>query len=225
MKTILERTATSLHLSGDEEQAVRSAYGAEHPLARAIARQRTVALQLVATLIAVGLGVGGVLQGAADARLVLGIAGAVGLLLVLYAVSMRTSVRVRADQLIAEGREDDGVPVLVQERRRLASPALRERLAGSLERGLRDAERLLEIHPSYRLPYELRYLRFVAPDVREVAALLRSDSAQIRGVAATAAFVNDDSSPLFAGDVEQLRRELRRLRDLLAPGEPGRLAA
>lgn len=186
MKTILERTATSLHLSGDEENAVRSAYGPEHPLARAITRQRTVALQLVATLIAVGFGVGGVVEGTRDSRAVLGIAGAVGILLVLYAVSMRTSVRVGADLLIAEGREDDAVAVLAHERRRLASRALRERLASSLEHFLLDAERLLEIHPSFRPPYELRYLRFVAADVREVATLLRSDSAQIRGVAATA---------------------------------------
>jgi hypothetical protein len=225
MKTILERTATSLHLSGDEENAVRSAYGPEHPFARAITRQRTVALQLVATLIAVGFGVAGVVEGTSDARIVLGVAGAVGVLLVLYAVSMRTSVRVRADELIAEGREDEAVQVLALERRRLASRALRERLARSLERCLLDAERLLEIHPSFRLPYELRYLRFVASDVREVAALLRSDSAQIRGVAATAAFVNGDSSPLFEGDVDRLRRELRRLRKLLAPDEPERVAA
>lgn len=225
MKTILERTASSLHLSGGEEDAARSALGPEHPLARAIARQRTVALQVVATLIAACFGVVGVLEGTSGARVVLGVAVAVGALLVLYAVSTRTTVRGRADELIAEGRDDDAVPVLADERRRLRSRDRRERLARSLERFLRDAEALLEIHPSFRLPRELRLLRFVAPEVRDVVTLLRSDSARVRGVAATATFVNGDSSPLFSGDVEKLRNELRRLHALLAPDERERVAA
>ncbi len=225
MKMILERAATSLHLSSGEEDAVRSAFGPEHPLARAITRQRTVALQLVATLIAVSLGVAGLLDGGAGARLVLGAAGVVGVLLVLFALSTRTLVRERADELIAEGRLDDDVAVLAREGRRLASAGRRESLARSLEGYLRDAEGWFEIHPSFRLPHELRSLRFVAPEVRDVVSRLRSDSAPIRGVAATAAFLNGDSSPLFAGDVEKLRRELDRLRDLLAPDEPERRAA
>jgi hypothetical protein len=226
MKTALRRAANALHLSATEENAVRSAFGPEHPLARAIVRQRTVALQLVATTIAVSLGVAGILQGAAGARLVLAAAGSVGLLLGLYARSTRTSVRERADAIIAEGRDADGVAVLALERRRLASRDQRERLARSLERLLRDAERWFEVHPSFRLPREIRLLQFVAPEVRDVVALLRTDAAPIQGVAATATFVHDQASPLFAGDVEALRSELGRLCRLLAPTErEQRLAA
>ncbi|HET7745337.1 MAG TPA: hypothetical protein VFK76_11420 [Gaiellaceae bacterium] len=221
MKRIIERATVALHLSAEREEEVRTAFGPEHPFTRAVARQRTVAFQIVATAIVVSLGVAGVVtRPGGDATMVLVVGSLVGAALVLYSLSARTVVRENADELIAEGRDGVSVEVLAHERRRLSSRALRESLARSLERHLRDAERWLEIVPHYRPPRGLRYLRFHAATVRDVARLLRSDSAQVRGVAATARFVHGHSSPLFDGDVEMLDRELQRLRSLLSPGEP-----
>jgi len=219
--TILKRAAVALHLSAETEDAVRTAFGADHPFTRAVARQRTVSLQIVATAIVLGLGVAGVVDRAGGGALVvLVVAGLVAAALVLYSLSTRTVVRENADELIAEGRDSPGVKVLAQERRRLASRSERESLARSLERHLRHAERWVDIHPAYRLPHGLRCLRFLATEVGDVVALLRSDTAQVRGVAATARFVVGHASPLFEGDVELLRRELRRLHSLLSPEEP-----
>jgi hypothetical protein len=74
--------------------------------------------------------------------------------------------------------------------------------------------------PTFRPVVEVRCLRLVASEARETAQILRSDSVNVRGVAAVARFLTDGSqSALFTGDVELLRHELLRLRWLLSPGE------
>ena len=125
-------------------------------------------------------------------------------------------------ELIAAGFETRALPVLELERRRLGSRRERERLARSLEGYVRDAESWDDIWWSFRPVVEPRCLRVVASQARETAELLRSDRADVRGVAATARLLVDGTtSPLFLGDEELLRHELDRIRALLGADDPG----
>jgi hypothetical protein len=91
-----------------------------------------------------------------------------------------------------------------------------------------DAENWPRLASASPLP-ELRLLRLTAAEIREVAALLRSSTVNVAGVARAMRLLNAGAdSLLFAGDVERLREELNRIRALLAAGSEApsdRLAA
>jgi hypothetical protein len=214
------RFARRLRLSAETEEAAHALLGPRHPLTRAISLQRTLAIQLLVTVAVVALGLGGVLSRGTGALLVLGAATLVGLALLVSSLLARELVRDRTHELIAAGFDADGLDVLGRERRRLASPRERERLARLLERYVRDAETWDRMWPSFRPVADVRCLLLVAAEARETARILRSERVNVRGVAAVARFLMDGSqSALFKGDVELLRRELLRLCWLLSPGE------
>jgi hypothetical protein len=76
----------------------------------------------------------------------------------------------------------------------------------------------------------VRCIRFAAAEVHAVAAILRSSAPNVAGVARTMRFLHSGiDSPLFSGDVELLRHELKSIHWLLddtrGAARPDRLAA
>jgi hypothetical protein len=213
--------------SADEEKRAASALGAEHPLVQSLQRERVRAFQILVTSIPVFLGIAGVLQHDLRAPVVLGAAALVELVLLAAVLAVREQTREHARQLIAAGCERLPLHVVDRERRALASSRRRRRLARSLERHLRDAERWDKLIPQARPLFDVRPLRLARREAREVVAGLRSPSPSVRGIAAVFQLLTDSrSSPLFAGEVHELRVELVRIADLLTPSaEDERLAA
>jgi hypothetical protein len=56
----------------------------------------------------------------------------------------------------------------------------------------------------------------VAPELRQIASLLRRDDPCVRGVAAVELLVTSPATPLYGREVEPLRQELGRARYLLS---------
>jgi hypothetical protein len=57
----------------------------------------------------------------------------------------------------------------------------------------------------------------VAPDLREVASLLRGDPA-VQGVALVEWLLTSPATPLYGSELEPLRAQLKRARYLMSPG-------
>lgn len=213
-------------LSADEEKRAASALGAEHPLVRSLVRERMRSFQLVATSIPVLLGVAGIVRHDARAPIVLGAAAVVGLGLLAMNLFVRQQTREHARALIAAGRECLPLRAVDRERRALASTRARFRLARSLERHLRDAERWDLLIPQARPLVDVRRLRFASREAREVVARLRSDAPSVVGIAAVFQLLTDSrTSPLFGGEAHDLRAELVRIAALLLPDEDELAAA
>jgi hypothetical protein len=125
-----------------------------------------------------------------------------------------SSRRRRALELIIAGDEDLPLHELEPVRRRLRDPHGRARLASSLERCLRSAERWDETVPHMRPVGNMRLLLTQADAVRDIARLLRGDAVpRVRGVALCEWLLTDGvTSPLFRDDGDTLRRELGRIR-------------
>jgi hypothetical protein len=164
-----------------------------------------------------------VLLHVAHALVVAGSAAIVGAVLVLAWAVRRETVRERVQELIATGDQSVVIPIVVRERRRLASRKERERVARSLESYVGDATRWTRIDPRSRPPAEIRCLLFARREARDVTRLVRSEAASPRGVTALLRFLTDGQrSSLFAGDVPRLRWELLRIANLLEPNESRR---
>jgi hypothetical protein len=212
--------------TADDETTAASTLGAEHPLVRSLARERTRMFQLVVTAIPILLGVAGVVRHDPRAPIVLGAAVLVALGLVAINLFVRQQTREHARALIATGRERLPLRAVARERRALSSSRERFRLARSLERHLRDAERWDTLIPQARPLVDVRRLRFASREAREVVARLRSDAPSVVGIAAVFQLLTDSRrSPLFGSEAHELRRELVRIADLLAPDEDERAAA
>ena len=212
--------------TADDETTAASTLGAEHPLVRSLARERTRTFQLVVTTVPILLGVAGVLRQDGRAPIVLGAAGLVGLGLLAMNVFVRQQTREHARALIAAGRERLPLRAVDRERRALASTRARFRLARSLERHLRDAERWDLLIPQARPLVDVRRLRFASREAREVVARLRSDAPSVVGIAAVFQLLTDSrTSPLFGGEAHDLRAELVRIAALLLPDEDELAAA
>ena len=181
--------------------------------------------QLVVTAVPILLGIAGVLLHDGRAPIVLAAAAVVALGLLATNVFVRQQTREHARALIAAGRE---LPLRAvdRERRGLASARQRFRLARSLERHLRYADRWETMFPRTRPLVDVRRLRVASGEAGEVVARLRSDAPSVVGIAAVFQLLTDSRrSPLFGGEGEELRRELVRISDLLAPDEDERAAA
>jgi hypothetical protein len=216
MRTLLNRASRFLGLSAEEERAVRSVPGGHHPLAKAVSRQRTIAMQALVTTVPIVLGIAGVLKHSGNAPVVLGVACLVEIVWLAASLSARRTTSDRVQELIAAGDDAIVLPVVSHERRKLASRRYRQGLACSFERLLRDVERSHQISPRSRPLPGTEALREVAPEAVAVVALLRSESVRVQGVALTVRLLLDGiSSPLYSGNAERLREEINRIRYLL----------
>jgi hypothetical protein len=188
--------------------------GADHPLARAESRQRLLRAQLAVTvvfgLLAAALSP---LLGPAAQRLAMG-AGVVSALFVIAVLVARGRVREHAFELIASGREDLPLPVVVSERSRLRDHRNRHRLARTID--------VISVQPMTREWWSPIYADHAAvagaqSELQEIAKLLRElPSVRARGVALVTSLIREGAtSPLYRGPAPQLREELGRIRHML----------
>jgi hypothetical protein len=194
------------------EMTAADLLGESHPLARANRRLEDACLQLLSGLTILAAIVVFAPGQARQIELVAGV-GACAILAALVASSWSSRQRC-ALEVILRGDEDLPLEQLKPVRRRLRDPRARARLAASLERYLRSAERWDKTAPHMRPVANVRLLLPLEDDVRDIARLLRGDAVpRIRGVALCESLITDGvTSPLFRSDVDALRRELGRIR-------------
>jgi len=189
----------------------------DHSLTRAsdtldaVGRQwRAVAAVLVGSGIAIA-------EGAHWAR-PLALAAAIMLLVLtaLFAAS-RSTRRDRALDLIVDGRENVPLAIIQRERQRIAASRTRGTLAAALEAMVEETlDRRVGFARSARPPLDAKLIAALEPEIRETAALLRSDRVSVRAVARTERMLTRGASPLYGSDVAALRTELRRISELCA---------
>jgi hypothetical protein len=118
-------------------------------------------------------------------------------------------------ELIVAGRERLPLACVAREWRRLLNLRTAEQLAGSVDEILRVVAQRPPLHPAARPIFHIGVIRRVAPELHQVASLLRAGRPCVRGVAAVEWLLTSAESPLYDVDVESLRRELGRVRYLL----------
>jgi hypothetical protein len=211
----LWRAASNLgHALEDAAPAARL-LGAEHPFVRALDLRRVLARQSLTAVSASAIGAAGLVSGAGWALPVLVVAGAVQLVLAAGLALVVALARERARDLIAEGREHLPLPVLARQRRRLLDRCYREGLARAFEGVVATAERWPRILRTARPVFNARLVREVAPELLEIAARLRLVTGNARGVALSERLLTSGASPLYGVEIDDLRSELRRIREAL----------
>lgn len=117
--------------------------------------------------------------------------------------------------LIIEGRERLPLAAVEREVRRFGARRRGARIARSIEElaDLGDRRRA-QAGPGPPV-WDVRVLEAVAPQLHEIAGLLKADAPAIRGVALVDWLISDGQSPLYGRWVDPLREELGRARYLL----------
>jgi hypothetical protein len=188
--------------------------GAAHPLVGALREAETVLAQLVSVTAVQAAGV--VLLFGLGFGLSLAIAGVVVQVgLACRVAALRARRREVCLELIVAGRERLPLACVAREWRRLLNPRTAEQLAGSVDEILKVADRRPPLHPAARPIFHIGVIRRVAPELRQVASLLRGVRPCVRGVAAVEWLLTSGDSPLYGVEVESLRQELGRVRYLL----------
>jgi hypothetical protein len=193
----------------------------EHPFARVLDLLRVWLRQSLATAVALIAVVGSATLGAewAHQLLVPAFIVQVG---TLVGVAVVTAIaRGRAEDLIAEGRGNLDLPILTRQRKRLLEHRRREALARAFEGAVRAAARGQKILRAYRPVFNLQLVREAEQDLFEIAALLRTDIRNPRGIVLAKRLLTDGSSPLYGTDRGDLRDSLGRIRSSLADGDCG----
>jgi hypothetical protein len=117
-------------------------------------------------------------------------------------------------ELVVRGGERLPLACVERLRRDLLDRRALGRLASSIDELVRAAgqagSRSQLIHPLA----DRRVVRAVAPDLREVASLLRGAPA-VQGVALVEWLLTSPATPLYGSEIEPLRAELRRARYLM----------
>lgn len=194
--------------------------GPGHPLTRASLELDAALRQMSVVAALLGGSLGAALAGAAWA---ISVAVAAGLVLTGTAALAALRAQTRRDRaldLVIAGPDRLQLAVLQRQRRRLASPRTRRSLARTLESMVEET-----LHRSWTFPRSSRpplYVPLIAAaqdELRELAALLRSRSAAVRGIALCERIVTLGTSPLYGRDLAPLRTELHRARFLLAGDE------
>jgi hypothetical protein len=202
--------------AGEDRTMAEALLGASHPLVGLLRQYNTAFEQLVSVT---ALQAAGVVFLAGDLRfgLSLAIAGVVvqaGLGCRLAA--LRACRRELCLELIVGGRQALPLSCIDRERRRLLDPRTSEQFATSVDEMLEIAARRLPGHPAARPFFCVRVVRRVAPELRQIASLLRGDAPCVRGVAAVEWLLTSSASPLYGVQVESLRQELGRACYLLS---------
>jgi hypothetical protein len=190
--------------------------GASHPLSTALRASHT-AIEQVLAVATVQVADLGLLYEKAPFALALAVAGcavqvALGCRFALLAARRRDEAR----ELIIAGREHLPLAAVERESRRLREPQRRARLARSMEVVADSAERGRPEPGLAGSLVRIRVRRAVAPELREIANLLQTKSAPLRGVALVEWLLTSGDSPFYGPLVGPLRQELGRARYLLA---------
>jgi hypothetical protein len=190
--------------------------GASHPLVGVVHGLKTArdqvlvvaAIQMVAAILlyekapfAVPLVIaGGVVQATLGCRLAV----------------LRSRKRDACRELIIRGGDWLPLAAVERESRRLRSVRRQARFARGLEEIADIADRRRFQSPGAAVVCHVRVLRPVVPQLREIACLLLSGGAAVRGVALVEWLLIFGDSPLYGTQVEPLRQDLGRARYLLA---------
>ena len=117
--------------------------------------------------------------------------------------------------LILEGREGRDLPPVERQRKRLRAPRTRERLIDELEDAVRLARRPRRSVSLTPPRFEASVVGPLADELHAVMSLLGDRRCSAQAVASAERLVEQSLSPLYGQNVDALRDELRRLRDLL----------
>jgi hypothetical protein len=204
---------------GASERSIAALWlGPGHPLAGVLCEAETVFAQLVSVTAVQAAGVV-LLFGNLRFGLSLAIAGVVvQLALVCRLAALKAHRREACLELIVAGRERVPLVCVAREWRRLRNPRTAEQLAGSVDEILRVAAQRPPLHPAARPIFHIGVIRCGAPELHQVASLLRAGRQCVRGVAAVEGLLTSAESPLYDVEVESLRQELGRVRYLLGLG-------
>jgi hypothetical protein len=201
---------------GSDSPTAEAILGTRHPLVAALRQGDTVREQAVSVTAVQAAGLVW-LSGGLGFGLWLAVAGLV-VQVGLGGRHMALMARRRelCLKLIVEGHRPLPLACLDQERRRLLDPRTVERLAEAFEDIVASAARRPAPHPASRPLFQVLVIRQVAPELREIASLLRSQRGDVQGVAAAEWLLTSPASPLYGAELEPLRQEIWRLRYLLA---------
>jgi hypothetical protein len=203
-----------MHLTRDIHHPPRTPSAAQllghgDPLTRAEERMPWLRRQAVAVAGLLAASALAVVAGA-DVRGAL-VAGALVLAALVGALlSTIGTMRERARQLIAEGREGLPLDAVRRQRARLANPRYAAGLARSIDRLRADARRPGRSRAFVRPLYAPAVVREVDAELEEVSGLLRA-GAPPTAVARAEQLLTDGESPLYDVDPQRLREELRRI--------------
>lgn len=209
-------TQTSRHRHSQSASSTAQALlGADHPLTRALERQRlalehAVVVGALLTASAIAL-----LAGVADAVSLVLAATMVEVALVSRAALLATTRRFEVLDLISEGRGALPIPAVLQTRARLLDQNHRRRLAASLRALGTASQEPIQTHPPTRVLLNARVVAAVASELDAIAELVQTDHPSLRGIALMERLLTDATSPLFEKDIELVRQQLRRVRFLL----------
>jgi hypothetical protein len=196
-------------------QAAAALLGNDHPLVLVARRLDMLAGQslVVAAVLSASIVV---LVAGVSAASALVVASAVVQATLAGAVALLADrKRELALDLIIEGRGNLPLLAIERQRRRLLDDGHRQGLARWLDAGCREAEHPIQ-RPAFARPlYSARLVAAVAPDLAEIARLLRSENPGQRGVAKTQRLLRDGTSALYGRDGDLLREELHRIRFLI----------
>ena len=204
----------------DSERLVAEALlGVGHPLVRLLARFETVYEQLVWVTV---VQAAGLVFFAGE--LVFGLWLALAAVVVEVGLGLRLAVlrgarRELGLELIVASEATPRLACIERLGRELLDRRRRELLASSIDEMVQRAVRPGALFDVAGPLADVRVIRAAAPELGQVAALLRADPA-VRGVALVEWLLTSPATPLYGSEVEPLRQELRRARFLLiAEGE------
>lgn len=189
--------------------------GADHPLIDALDRFEIACRQLAAVTAVEGGAVFLLLGGWRIGVSIMLAAGVVQVALCCRVGALRAARRNLCRELIIAGAGDLPLPSVCDLSRRLSDSRTRERLARSIDDVVHEAVRPRAFPGEPRPLPDARVIRAAAPELRQVALLLR-DSPDVRGVALVEWLLSSPATPLYGFELEPLRRELWRARYLLA---------
>jgi hypothetical protein len=188
--------------------------GADHPLARVLDRISAVREQAIVVAVLIAASIVTLAAGVPAAPALIAATAVETALLGALAVLTSTR-RERVLELIIEGHGLLPLAPVAREVQRLADGTHRKQLAQSLDQLRQEAEHPVSRPPSARPLFNRRVLDSVAPALRTVSVLLRSEFVDVRGVALTERLLTAGDSPLYGRDVDRLRQELGRVQFLL----------
>ena len=220
MRPHLPRPAAPHRSVGAAAQAERSLaetwLGPGHPLVQSLTRSETACRQLVTVTAA---GAAGVVWSAGGWSFGLWLAIGAAAAQAVFAGRVAVLRRGRRDlclELIVSGGERLPLPCVERLRRGLLERRALERLASSIDELVRAAGQSGPLAQGVHPLADRRVIRAVAPDLRDVAWLLRGAPA-VRGVALVEWLLTSPATPLYGSEIESLRAEVRRARYLMTP--------
>ena len=193
--------------------------GPAHPLSRASEALDTALKQCGAVAAVLVGSVIALVEGRAWAPTVAGSAAIVLVGLTVIASARRQHKRDVVLDMILGGDELLAIAAVQRQRHRLLCRRTRVRLVRNLEEIIEQATSHQKLQVRLARPlFERRVVASVVDDLRLIIGLLLADDATARGVAGCERLITHARSALYGQDVELLRREVSRLREMLGGG-------